>query len=256
MNRLRLGVNIDHVATLRQARYPGAEAPARAEPDVLAAAAACERAGADAVTIHLREDRRHMQERDVEALCAWRRLRLNLELANDTGVVDIALRLRPDDACLVPERRREVTTEGGLDAAGHREELRPTVARLREAGVVVSLFIGPDPMQVDAARDLGADAVELHTGAFADAFGTGAESAELGRLDAAARRAHGAGLIVNAGHGINYENIGAILTLPHLHELNIGHTIVSRAVFVGLEEAIRQMRARMAAYDAGGEEPR
>jgi pyridoxine 5-phosphate synthase len=241
---LRLGVNIDHVATLRQVR--GAR-----YPDPVEAARLCAAAGAHGLTVHLREDRRHIQDRDVLALKRERILPLNLEMANAPEIVRFALMLRPEEVCLVPERRHELTTEGGLDAAGQREALQPTVTALREAGIVVSLFIAPDPEQIDAAAALGAPYVELHTGTYCEQEGAAAER-ETQRLIAGARRAHAAGLRVNAGHGINLANLSGILRVPHLDTLNIGHSIVARAVMVGLPVAVREMLDGMAAY-AGGE---
>ncbi len=242
---LELGVNIDHVATLRQARYPGMLDAHNTEPDILAAAAACTRAGAHGITVHLRADRRHIQDADVFRLRHSVRARLNLEMGNTPEILAIALELRPDEVCLVPENRREITTEGGLAVAGHEAELRDTVARLRAAGIRVSMFIEPEREQIDASAALGAEMVELHTGAFANAVGA-ARDAQLKRITNAAKHAHEAGLQVNAGHGINYENIALIRSVPHLRDLNIGHSIVSRAVFSGLEAAVREMLARMA----------
>ena len=241
---MKLGVNIDHVATLRQARYPGLLDAHNCEPDLLAAAVACERAGAEGITVHLRADRRHIQDADVFRLRERLTTKLNLEMGNTPEILDIALRLKPDDVCLVPENRQEVTTEGGLDAVGQFDALVPTVKRLREAGIVVSLFIEPDAKQIDAAAALGAPVVELHTGAFANTQGA-PHVRELARLREAAAHAHGRGLQVNAGHGINYVNIAEIREVPHLCELNIGHSIVSRAVFVGLDAAVREMIAAM-----------
>lgn len=242
-----LGVNIDHVATLRQARYARSDPAApNVEPDLLAAAAACERAGAVGITIHLRADRRHLQDHDLFALRAAVKTKLNLELGNTPEIVALALETRPSDVCLVPENRQEITTEGGLDAAGLRDALEPTVRALRENDSRVSLFIDPDLAQVEAAAALRAPVVELHTGAFANAFADDVRRAELDRLAAAAERAHALGLHVNAGHGLNYVNLPEFLAaVPHLEELNIGHSIVSRAVFVGLENAVREMVARM-----------
>lgn len=231
---IQLGVNIDHIATLRQAR--GA-----AEPDPVAAAALCELAGADGITVHLREDRRHMQDRDVEILRKTVRTRLNLEMAVAAEIVAFAERLRPDHACLVPERREEVTTEGGLDVAGNLTRVAGTVKRLRGAGVIVSLFIEPVGNQVRAAARSGAQFVELHTGCYANARGEKARRAELGKLAAAAGLAIQEGLRVNAGHGLTYWNVRPALALPGLEELNIGHSIISRAVLVGLERAVREM---------------
>lgn len=235
-----LGVNIDHVATIRQARYRETLDSPQAEPDPIAAALAAERAGAKGITAHLREDRRHMQDRDIVRLRESVTTKLNLEMGVSEEILRIALELLPDDVCLVPENRREVTTEGGLDCCGQREILRPAIARLGGRGIRVSLFIDPDPEQIEAAADLGADFVELHTGAYANASGTAAES-ELERLLAGARQAVQCGLRVNAGHGLNYLNTRPILALEGLEELNIGHSIVSRAVMVGIEQAVKEM---------------
>jgi pyridoxine 5-phosphate synthase len=240
---LRLGVNVDHVATLRQAR-------GTPYPSVLDAAALCERAGADGITVHLREDRRHIQDADVTALRRALRVRLNLEMADSPEIVAIAVRIRPDEVCLVPERRRELTTEGGLDCAGRRTTLRRTVQTLRDAGIAVSLFIDPEQDQIRAAADFGAPYIELHTGTYCDARGRAA-SRELRRLIRGACLAHALGIRVNAGHGINLENIGGVLEIPYLDTLNIGHSIVARSVFVGLKAAVREMLAAMARY-AGG----
>lgn len=250
MSELKLGVNIDHVATIREARYRGR---GFGEPDPVAAARLCEEAGAHGITAHLREDRRHIQDRDVEALRRELRTRLNLEMANTPEMVDIALRLRPHSVCLVPEKRQELTTEGGLDVAGSEEAIGETARRLGEAGVVVSLFVDPEPRQIEAAARTGAPFVELHTGAFAEAYGDPAgREAELNRLVAASRLAHERGLRVNAGHGLNYQNLPALLAVvPFLEELNIGHSIVSRAVAVGLPAAVREMLALMRGYRAG-----
>lgn len=236
---MKLGVNIDHVATLRQAR--GTD-----YPDPVEAAALCVKGGADGLTIHLREDRRHIQDADLFALRAKAQLPLNLEMANEPGIIEIALRAMPDEVCLVPERREEVTTEGGLDAVGQLEALRPTVARLKDAGIVVSLFIEPDPRQLDAAVALGAPVVELHTGTYCNAAGA-AQAKELERLAEAARYGHQRGLRINAGHGLNYVNLTPFLkAVPHLGTLNIGHSIVARAVMVGMERAVREIKELMA----------
>ena len=242
---MKLGVNIDHVATLRQARYAFSLEAHNVEPDLLAAASACERAGAHGITIHLRADRRHIQDRDVERLRASINTKLNLEMGNTPAILDIALRILPEEVCLVPENRAEITTEGGLDAAGQIKALTPTVARLQKAGIRVSLFIEPEADQLAAARQLGAEMVELHTGAFANAIGK-ARDREVERLRTAAEQAHKLGIQVNAGHGINYQNIALIRKIPHLAELNIGHSIVSRAIFTGLERATAEMLAAMA----------
>ncbi len=241
---LRLGVNIDHVATLRQARYRDNVQAPNAEPDPVAAALIAERAGASGITAHLRADRRHIQDGDIFRLRREITTKLNFEMGNTPEILAIALEVQPADVCLVPENRNEVTTEGGLDCAGQIESLRPTIQKLQAAGIVVSLFIDPDEAQVRASAELGAEFVELHTGAFANALGSD-QLAELDRLSTGATLAHELGLRVNAGHGINYENIVLIRSLPHLEELNIGHSIVSRAVFAGLETATREMLALM-----------
>lgn len=237
---LKLGVNIDHVATLRQARFREMPDSPNAEPDPVEAALVAERAGALGITAHLRLDRRHMQDRDIVRLREKITTKLNLEMGNSPEILAIALQTHAEDICLVPEERQEVTTEGGLDCAGQMEALRPTVDKLREDGSDISLFIDPDERQIEAAAALGGQYVELHTGAFANSFGAERE-AELQRLIKGAELAHAAGLKVNAGHGINYENIGEILRIPHLVELNIGHSIISRAVFTGLDAAVRDM---------------
>lgn len=243
---MHLGVNIDHVATLRQVRYAGGMDAHNAEPDVLAAAAICERAGAHGITIHLRADRRHIQDADVFRLRAQLATKMNLEMGNTPEILEIALRVKPAEVCLVPENRREVTTEGGLDVAGHFDALRPTVERLHAAGIRVSMFIEPARAQIEASQRLGTEMVELHTGAFANATGE-AQHAELARIHEASVFAHGLGLQVNAGHGINYVNIALIRTVPHLVELNIGHSIVARAIFAGLDGAVRELLAAMKA---------
>ncbi len=237
---MQLGVNIDHIATLRQARYAGMLEAHNAEPDVIAAAAACERAGASGITVHLRADRRHIQPRDVFHLREAVLTRLNLEMGNTPEILDFALEVIPEEVCLVPENRAEVTTEGGLDVVGQFDFLAPTVRRLQAAGIRVSLFIEPEEAQIDAARRLHAEIVELHTGAFANAQGA-AQKAELERLRLGAERAHAAGLQVNAGHGINYTNATLLHRVPHLADLNIGHLIVSRALFTGLGAAVAEM---------------
>jgi pyridoxine 5-phosphate synthase len=243
---LLLGVNIDHVATLREARYRG---QARGEPDPVAAALACEAAGAHGITAHLREDRRHIQDRDILELRRRIATRLNLEMANAPEIVDIALRVKPDIVCLVPERRQEVTTEGGLDAVGQAGPLTETRRRLNDAGIEVSLFIAPDPAQVEASARIGAQCIELHTGAYAEQFHHKRErQPELERLVAAAQQAHALGLRVNAGHGLTHENVPLLHVVPHLVELNIGHSIISRAVFLGLEAAVKEMLRAMEGY--------
>ncbi len=239
-----LGVNIDHIATLRQARYALDPDSVICEPDLILAASTCERAGAGGITVHLRADRRHIQDRDVFLLRESINTKLNLEMGNTPEILDVALRVLPEEVCLVPENRKEITTEGGLDATGQMRALAPSIARLQQAGIRVSLFIEPDPRQLDAAHQLGAEMVELHTGAFANAAGQ-ARHDETQRLRLAAIHARGLGLQVNAGHGINYANIREIIALPHLTELNIGHSIVSRALLVGLENAVAEMAAAM-----------
>jgi pyridoxine 5-phosphate synthase len=246
MSELRLGVNIDHVATLRQARYATMPESKNAEPDLIAAAAICERAGAKGIVAHLRSDRRHMQDRDIARLRENIMTKLNLEMSNTPEIVDVALRILPDEVCLVPEKREEVTTEGGLDVISLRAELEPTIKRLQTAGIRVSLFVDPTLEQVDCAAELGVEMVELHTGKLANAFSEKIEKQELENLQAAAKAASELKLQVNAGHGINYTNIALIHQISHLTELNIGHSIVSRAMFVGLDAAVRQMIAAMA----------
>jgi pyridoxine 5-phosphate synthase len=235
-----LGVNIDHVATVRQARYRDTPDSSNAEPCPVMAALEAESAGACCITAHLRADRRHIQDRDLYRLRELITTRLNLEMGNTPEIVEIALDLSPADVCLVPEHRAEVTTEGGLDCVANRSSLAPVIARLQEASIRVSLFIDPDPGQVRMASELGAPVIELHTGAFANAGGE-AQRVELQRLTEAAVLAHSLGIVVNAGHGINYQNAFKIRELPHLIELNIGHSIVSRAIQVGIKEATREM---------------
>src|SRR6058998_1958175 len=248
MSSLRLGVNIDHVATLRQARYATMPESKNAEPDPILAASICERAGAGGIVAHLRTDRRHIQDRDMERLRQNIMTKLNLEMGNTEAIVDIALRIVPDEVCLVPEKREEVTTEGGLDVAANRKELEPTIKRLQLAGIRVSLFVDPTLEQIDAAHELGVEMVELHTGKLANTFSEKIEKQELENLQAAAKAAHELKLQVNAGHGINYTNIALIHKIPHLTELNIGHSIVSRAVFIGIESAVRELLGAMADY--------
>lgn len=248
MSELRLGVNIDHVATLRQARYATMPESKNAEPDPIAAAGVCERAGAHSIVAHLRADRRHIQDRDIERLRENIMTKLNLEMANTPEIVDVALRILPDEVCLVPEKREEITTEGGLDVVGQRTELEITIKRLQNAGIRVSLFIDPTLEQVDAAAELGTDMVELHTGKLANAFADKIKKQELENLQAAAKAASELKLQVNAGHGINYTNIVLVHKVPHLTELNIGHSIISRSMSVGLETAVREMLAAMENY--------
>jgi pyridoxine 5-phosphate synthase len=245
---LKLGVNIDHVATLREARYRGRS---RGEPDPIAAARVCERAGAHGITAHLREDRRHILDRDIWKLRETVQTRLNLEMANAPEIVAIAEKLKPDIVCVVPERRQEITTEGGLDAAGQLSALKETRERLNSAGIAVSLFIAPDLRQVEAAAEIGSQFIELHTGSFAEAFHDEAKrGAEVERLRSAAECAQQAGLKVNAGHGLSCENLPCLWQVPHLVELNIGHSIVSRSVFVGLHAAVTEMLTAMKKYPA------
>lgn len=235
-----LGVNIDHIATLREARYRARADDPAAEPDPVAAALAAEDAGAAGITVHLREDRRHIQDRDVFELREKIRTKLNLEMGISEDIIAVALRVRPDDVCLVPENRQEVTTEGGLDCVGLGRRLRDAIERLRGSGARISLFIDPEEAQVEEASKLRADFVELHTGAYANASGD-AVGRELEKLQAAAALAVARGLRVNAGHGLNYENTAAILGLPGLEELNIGHSIVSRSVVAGFGAAVAEM---------------
>ena len=242
--RVLLGVNVDHVATLRQAR--GVDYPDPVEASRIAAGA-----GADGITVHLREDRRHIQDRDVERIRAELAVKLNLEMAATDEMVAIARRIRPDDVCIVPERRAELTTEGGLAVAGNESGLAPLVGALVEAGIRVSLFVDPDPRQIAASHAVGATVVELHTGRYCEVRGA-AVADELRQLVAAAGEAHGLGLVVNAGHGLTVGNVGPIARLPHLHELNIGHAIVARAVLVGMAAAVREMRDAIDAGLAGG----
>jgi len=242
-----LGVNIDHCATLRQARYREMEKTCGGfiEPDPVQVAIRAEQAGADGITVHLREDRRHIQDRDVYRLRESIATRLNLEMACTSEMVQIALDLRPDSVCLVPENRREVTTEGGLDLTRNPDGIQRIVETLGEAGISVSLFIDPHPKQIDLAVEHRAPFIELHTGAYAHSYGGPRQREEWERLVSAAQRAHRSEIIVNAGHGVNYVNIGEIRQLPHLHELNIGHSILSRSLIFGIEEAVREMKQRM-----------
>ena len=235
--RIFLGVNIDHVATLRQAR--GTSYPRPAE-----AAYVAERAGADSITVHLREDRRHIQDHDLDEINEIMRTHLNLEMAVTDEMIDIARRVRPRDVCLVPEKREELTTEGGLDVAGQIDKVAAACASLGGAGIRVSLFIDPDRAQIDAAVAAGAPVVELHTGRYADANGA-EQAAELERIADAARYGHGKGLVINAGHGLHYQNVKPIARIPEIVELNIGHAIVARAVFDGLAGAVIEMKRLM-----------
>lgn len=240
-----LGVNVDHCATVRQARYRSHALThgQEVEPDPVAFALACEAAGADGITMHLREDRRHVQEEDVQRVREQIATRLNLEMACTPAMIAYALRLRPDSVCLVPESREEITTEGGLDVVGQSARVAEVVAAMTEAGIQTSLFIDPDPAQIEMAAELQSPWIELHTGAYANAFYHGGREREWQTLRAGAELGHRLGLIVNAGHGINYTNIAEVVLLPHLHELNIGHSIISRALFVGVAQAVKEMRA-------------
>ena len=244
---MHLGVNIDHVATLRQARYAGVQLPIEPEPSVLDAARAALDGGADSITLHVREDRRHMQDADAFAVRREIPLPLNLEMGATPAMLEVALRLKPDFVCLVPERRQEVTTEGGLDVLGRAEELRPLVAALMENGSRVSMFIDPTPELVQASAAVGAPMVELHTGRFANTIGAEREE-ETKRLILAAECARSLGLEVHAGHGIRLSNLADLNRVPHLTELNIGHTIIARAVFIGLSAAVREMKEAISSY--------
>ncbi|MEO6975946.1 MAG: pyridoxine 5'-phosphate synthase [Gallionella sp.] len=233
---IKLGLNIDHVATLRQVR--GAR-----YPNVVRAALLAESAGVDAITLHLREDRRHIQDRDVEVLRDMLQTRMNLESAVTGEMINIALRIKPHDLCLVPERREELTTEGGLDVVRYFDTIKAACARCEEAGIRVSLFIDPDAKQIDAARSAGAPVVELHTGKYADTDSVSEHVHELQRIRSAAEHAHAQGLQVNAGHGLNYHNVQEIVAIPNIVELNIGHAIIAESLFIGLEAAISKMKA-------------
>ncbi len=235
---IRLGVNIDHVATLRQARRAH-------EPDPIAAAVLATLGGADGITVHLREDRRHIQDRDVYLLRDTVRTRLNLELAAYPEIVAIALKVKPDEATLVPEKRQELTTEGGLDVVANEAAVRPAIEQLKAAGIHVSLFIDPDRVQVEMSQRLGADAIEFQTASYSEAIGTAAIAMELAKLHAATAQALALGLRVHMGHGLNYWNVQPIVRIPGVEELNIGHSIVSRAVLVGMERAVREMKQAM-----------
>lgn len=232
---IRLGVNVDHVATVRQAR--------RIEvPDPVEAALLAEKAGAEGITVHLREDRRHIQERDVELLRQRLRTKLNLEMAVTPAMVALAEEYRPDDACFVPEKREELTTEGGLDVLGHKVRIRAAVARLQDRGILVSLFVDPLTAHIETSKELGAHGVEIHTGSYCLASGAEREK-ELAALTAAAALAQQLGLEVHGGHGLNYDNVLPVARIPQMVELNIGHSIIARAVFVGIEQAVREMKA-------------
>lgn len=235
MSRVLLGVNIDHVATLRQAR-------GTRYPEPVQAAVVAEQAGADGITVHLREDRRHINDRDVEFLLATCETRINLEMAATEEMVAIACRLKPSHCCLVPERREELTTEGGLDVYANRATLKQVCQQLTDAGIQVSLFIDPEPEQIKAAVDCGAPVIELHTGQYAEAMAELTRNQELDRIKKAVREGQSAGLIVNAGHGLHYHNTFEVAAIADINELNIGHSIIARAVMTGLDEAVREMR--------------
>ena len=243
-NAIKLGVNIDHSATLRQARYrevaPGS--PIVVEPDIVEIARLAELGGADSITAHLREDRRHMADADLFALRENISTKLNMEMACAGGVLEVALKVRPDYACLVPENRREVTTEGGLDAVLNRQKVSETVAALSETGVVCSLFIDPDFRQIEAAKEIGAPMVELHTGAYANAWNSPKFEEEFQRVKSAAEFANSIGLVVNAGHGLNYQNVSKVAAIGVFNEFNIGHTIVAKSLECGFAEAVRKMK--------------
>lgn len=241
---IHLGVNVDHVSTVRQARYRAhpLDHGDEVEPDCVEFALLCEQAGADGITMHLREDRRHVQDSDVRRARAQLKTRLNLEMACTEEMVEYALKLRPDSVCLVPESREEITTEGGLDVIGQNSRVGEVVASMKEVGINTSLFIDPDFSQIEKSAELGSPWIELHTGAYANAFYHEARQNELDTLRQAAEYAHSLGIVVNAGHGINYTNISEVVTLPYLSELNIGHSIISRALFVGVAQAVHEMK--------------
>ncbi len=244
---LHLGVNIDHVATLRQARYRTMLGAHNVEPSILQAAHEVEAAGAHSITIHLRADRRHIVDEDVFLLRREIKTLLNLEMGNTAEILEIALRVRPDFVCMVPENREEITTEGGLNVAGQKEALKNSVASLEANGTRVSMFIDPDLEQVQASKDVGASMIELHTGTFSNELGD-KRQAEAQRLREAAELAHRLGLQVNAGHGLTTKNLPDLFIVPHLAELNIGHSLVARSVFVGLRRAVQEMLAAMMSY--------
>jgi len=235
---IRLGVNVDHVATVRQAR--GIDAP-----DPVEAALLAEKAGADGITVHLREDRRHIQERDVRLLCERSKTKVNLEMAATPEMVKVATKLAPGDACLVPEKRRELTTEGGLDVVAHRKKIKDTVDRLQDRGIHVALFIDPVKAQIECAKEAGAQAIEIHTGIYCNHTGARREK-EHRTISAAAKLAKNFGLEVHGGHGLNYTNVLPIAEIDEIVELNIGHSIIARALFVGIEQAVREMKELLA----------
>jgi len=240
-----LGVNVDHVATVRQARYRehALDYGDEVEPDCVEFALLCEQSGADGITMHLREDRRHVQDSDVQRARAQIATRLNLEMACTQEMIDYALQLKPDSVCLVPESREEITTEGGLDVVGQKSRVGEVIAAMSEVGIITSLFIDPDAAQIEASAELKSPWVELHTGAYGNAYFHEGRNQELDTLRKGAEFAHSLGLIVNAGHGINYTNAAEVATIPYLHELNIGHSIISRSLFVGVDQAVREMNA-------------
>ena len=238
MSRILLGVNIDHIATLRQARGTN-------YPDPVHAAAVAEHAGAEGITVHLREDRRHIIDRDIYTLAKTLKTRMNFEMAVTEEMLDIACDIKPAYVCLVPEKREELTTEGGLDVAGQQDKMAAAVARLTKEGIKVSLFIDADQTQIDAAVTVGAPVIEIHTGCYADAETDAEAAAELNRISTMATYAHGKGLVVNAGHGLHYHNVKAIAAIPELYELNIGHAIIARAAIDGLATAVRDMKQLM-----------
>ncbi|WP_321322999.1 pyridoxine 5'-phosphate synthase [Thiomicrorhabdus sp.] len=238
MNPIYLGLNIDHVATLRQAR-------GTRYPDPIKAALDAEMAGADSITLHLREDRRHIQDEDVVKISAMRQTKVNLEMAATEEMVQIAIKQQPEDVCLVPEKREELTTEGGLDVAGQKAWLTDVCARLAQAGCRVSLFIDPDETQIEAAKEVGAPVIELHTGTYAELENPAEIAAEIARIQHAAEYANRLGLVVNAGHGLHYHNVQPIAAMKEIEELNIGHAIIAQAIYSGLPEAVREMKRLM-----------
>ena len=244
-NTILLGVNVDHSATLRQARYKDDPESTLAEPSVLQFALLSESAGADGITMHLREDRRHVQSADIESVKASMKTRLNLEMACTEEMTEYALKLQPDSVCLVPEKREEVTTEGGLDIIKNYERVAEVIKAMKSVGIATSLFIDPDREQIKAAAELGAPWIELHTGAFSNQYALGDWQKEWGILKTGAELADSLGLVVNAGHGINYDNIKQVKQLPYLNELNIGHSIVSQSLFLGVEVAVKNMLSLM-----------
>jgi pyridoxine 5-phosphate synthase len=233
---VKLGVNVDHVATVREAR-------GISEPDPVTAAILAELGGADGITVHLREDRRHIQERDVRAIKETIKTRLNLELALAPEILDFALKVKPHAATFVPEKREELTTEGGLDVIGHRQKLEPVIKKFQDNGIIVSLFIDPDPDQIAMAAEIGAEYIEIHTGRYCDAKNSAEINEEFALIDQACITATNFGLKVNAGHGLNYRNVVEIANLPDIVELNIGHSIIGHAIYVGIERAVREMKA-------------